>query len=79
MYSVEPSADVLAAEKARLDHIYGPGWVRPVLVALKLAPEHEDIAARLAAPPEPPAPVATDGGGLLPGLVIRAVGELKPR
>jgi hypothetical protein len=79
MYTVEPRADVLATEKARLDQIYGPGWIRVVPVALELAPEHEDLAARFAAPPEPPAPAATDGGGALPGLVIRATGELKPR
>lgn len=77
-YTAEPSAETLSAEKARLDKIYGAGWVRPVLVGLELAPEHEDLAPRFAAPPEPPPPPPTDGGGRLPGLVIRARGDVIP-
>jgi len=77
-YSAEPDADVLAAEKARLDKIHGPGWVRVVPVALVLAPEHEDLAARFAAPPEPPPPVSFEDSGLLPGMRVRAVGHVTP-
>ena len=78
LYSVEPNEMTLAAEKARLDKIHGPGWVRPWSVALELAPEHEDLAGRFAAPPEPTEAPAVDGGGRLPGLVIRARGDVIP-
>ncbi|WP_437310026.1 hypothetical protein [Sorangium sp. So ce388] len=78
IYSAEPDAEVLAAEKARLDKIHGPGWVRPWPVALVLAPEHEDLAARLAATPEPPPTVSFEDSGLLPGMRVRAVGHVTP-
>lgn len=76
LYTAEPTQEQLDAEKARLDKLYGPGWVRKWPVALELAPEHEDLATRLSAPPEPPTPPATDGGGRLPGLVIRGRGDV---
>jgi hypothetical protein len=78
LFSAPPSEERIAAEKARLDRIHGPGWVRPVHVALELAPEHADLAERFAPPPEPEPPPEPGTAGALPGIVIRAVGTYTP-
>ncbi|WP_438029048.1 hypothetical protein [Sorangium sp. So ce233] len=78
LFTAPPSPKRLAAEQARLDGLHGPGWLRVVPLAVELAPEHEDLAARLAPPPEQPAPAGPAEPRALPGLVFRATGNVTP-
>jgi hypothetical protein len=78
LFSAPPSEARLAAEKVRLDKRYGSGWVRVVPVALELADEHADLAARFSSPPEEPPPPEPGTAGALPGIVIHAVGTYTP-
>jgi hypothetical protein len=78
LFSAYPSFVRVAVEKARLDMIYGPGWLRVVPVALELAPEHADLAERFASPPEPPPPPEPVDPRAIPHLSFRATGIVAP-
>jgi hypothetical protein len=78
LFSAPPSDERLAAEQARLDRLHGPGWLRVVPVAVELAPEHADLAARLAPPPEQAATPVPSVPRALPGIVFRAIGHVEP-
>lgn len=78
LFSAPPSSERVASENARLDRIHGPGWARPVPVALELAPEHADLAARFASPPEPPPPPEPVDPRAIPHLSFRATGIVTP-